>query len=177
MGASQTKYCETNRCAEVKMLRDKTKILQQKLDEMMRLRETESQVHDQELMVHALKESEWKQERRWLQRELKKQKTRKREMMERDEAVKKWKRLYLAIKTELDQLIAHQGGCGCCREDELKRDQVKAKDETIQLLHAHIASLQQQCLRRERELDILRQSLRIITHSNNKPGKSIIYIQ
>ncbi|MFS8005878.1 hypothetical protein Hanom_Chr13g01242561 [Helianthus anomalus] len=185
MGGSQTKYCESSRCGEVKMLREKTKILQQKLDEVMCLRETESQVHDQEMMVHALKESEWKQERKWLQREVKRlveEKTRKREMMaiekkQQLEAVERWKRLYLAIKTELDNLVSHQGA-GCWAEegeDELRRE-VRAKDETIQLLQAHIASIEQQQSRREREVDILRQSLRIITH-NRRKKKPIIYLQ
>ncbi|KAJ0903440.1 hypothetical protein HanPSC8_Chr07g0269871 [Helianthus annuus] len=182
MGGSQTKYCESSsRCGEVKMLREKTKILQQKLDEVMCLRETESQVHDQEMMVHALKESEWKQERKWLQREVKRlkklveEKTRKREMMaiekkQQLEAVERWKRLYLAIKTELDNLVSHQGAG--CWTDELRRE-VRAKDETIQLLQAHIASIEQQQSRREREVDILRQSLRII----NRKKKPIIYLQ
>lgn len=116
MGGSQTK-CHGTDYRELKMLREKTKILQQKLDEMMCLREIESQAHDQEIMVNALKESEWKQERKWLQREVKRLKivqenTMKKEMMANKEAVEKWKRLYLAIKIELDNLInktANQG--------------------------------------------------------------------
>nr|GEV28392.1 hypothetical protein [Tanacetum cinerariifolium] len=112
-------------------------------------------------MVHALKESEWKRERKWLQKEVKRQKkvseereqrNRRKEIMvlektsekvvlreleqmredraQRDEAVEKWKRLYLAIKIELDNLInkTHQGEIGCRREegeyliDELRRE-------------------------------------------------------
>ncbi|KAI3756030.1 hypothetical protein L1987_55842 [Smallanthus sonchifolius] len=176
---SQTK-CESTSCRrDLKMFREKTKILQQKLDEMMCLRETESHVHDQEIMVHALKESEWRQERKWLQREVKRlkknlvqQKTRKSEMETKEEAVEKWKRLYLEIKIELDNLInktTHQGGRW--REDELRRE-MRAKDETIQLLQDHIASIEQQWSRREREVDILRQSLRIITHNNKKNKKA-----
>ena len=56
MGGSQTKGHANGR--EVRILREKTKLLQQKLDEMMCLRETENEVHDQEVMVHAIKESE-----------------------------------------------------------------------------------------------------------------------
>ncbi|GKA65768.1 hypothetical protein Tco_0765475 [Tanacetum coccineum] len=200
MGGSQTKGHANGR--EVRILREKTKLLQQKLDEMMCLRETENEVHDQEVMVHALKESEWKRERKWLQKEVKRQKkvseereqrNRRKEMMvlektsekvvlheleqmredraQRDEAVEKWKRLYLAIKIELDNLInkTHQGEIGCWREegeyliDELRRE-VRAKEETIELLQAHIASIEQQESKRQREVDILRQSLRIMSH-------------
>ncbi|KAL8245624.1 hypothetical protein R6Q59_011882 [Mikania micrantha] len=161
MGGSQTKCCEIN-CRKVNMLREKTRILQQKLDEMICLRETESQVHGQEIMVHALTESEWKQQRKLLQRELK--------MLNKVQA--EWKRMYLAVKIELDNIIntastTHQGGCW--REDELRRE-ARAKDETIQLLQAHIASIRLQQSRREREDDILRQSLRIITHNKKKPN-------
>lgn len=145
MGSSQTKVQGQGLAngREVRILREKTKLLQQKLDEMMCLRETESEMHDQEIMVHALKESEWKRERKWLQKEVKtlkkvveekEERNRRREMMrtenkktqkmvlheleqmkedraQRDEAVEKWKRLYLAIKIELDSLIqkTHQG--------------------------------------------------------------------
>ncbi|KVH91042.1 centrosome-associated protein CEP250-like [Cynara cardunculus var. scolymus] len=193
MGGSQTKS-HANGC-EVRILREKTKLLQQKLDEMMYLRETESQVYEQEIMVHALKESEWKRDRKWLQREVKKlrkaleERNRGRQMMamgkktdlafdqmreeraQRDEAVEKWKRLYLAIKIELDNLInkAHQGETESWREEEeyltyeLRRE-LKAKEETIELLQAHIASIEQEESRREREVDILRQSLRIMSH-------------
>jgi len=109
MGGSQTK-CHATNYRELKMLKEKTNILQQKLEEMMCLREIESQAHDQEIMVNALKESEWKQERKWLQREVKRLKivqenTIKKEMMVNKEAVEKWKRLYLSIKIELDNLI------------------------------------------------------------------------
>nr|XP_043613680.1 golgin subfamily A member 6-like protein 22 [Erigeron canadensis] len=199
MGGSQTK-CHANG-HEVRILKEKTKLLQQKLNEMMCLRETESEVHDQEVMVHALKESEWKRERKWLQKEVRRlrkvledrEQRNRREAMtiekksekvalheleqmredraQRDEAVEKWKRLYLAIKIELDNLINRtpQGETGSWREDgeylidELRRE-VKAKEETIELLQAHIASIEQEQSRREREVDILRQSLRIMSH-------------
>ncbi|KAJ9555623.1 hypothetical protein OSB04_010237 [Centaurea solstitialis] len=195
MGGSQTKsrHHATNGC-ELRILREKTKLLQEKLDEMMYLRETESQVYEQELMVHALKESKWKQDRKWLQREVKKLKKAleerssrdevgkqidfafeqmREERAQRDEAVEKWKRLYLAIKIELDNLInnTHQAGetTASWREEEeylayeLRRE-LKAKEETIELLQAHIASIEQEESRRGRELDILRQSLRIMSH-------------
>ncbi|KAL7597297.1 hypothetical protein Lser_V15G29647 [Lactuca serriola] len=209
MGGVQTKggHHANNGC-EVRILREKTKLLQQKLEEVISLRGTENEVYEQEMMVHALKESEWKQERKWLQREVKRlkkvmeekeEKHRRREtsMMEkksekmalqelqtdmvleqmkeererRDEAVEKWKRLYLAIKIELDNLIntTHQGKTTSWREDddyvihELQKE-LRAKEETIELLQAHIASIEQEESRRERELDILRQSLRIMNH-------------
>nr|GFD51620.1 hypothetical protein [Tanacetum cinerariifolium] len=61
------------------------------------------------------------------------------------------------------------GEIGCRREegeyliDELRRE-VRAKEETIELLQAHIASIEQQESRRQHEVDILRQSLRIMSH-------------
>lgn len=102
-------------------------------------------MYEQELMVFALKEAEWKRERKRLRDKVKKLEVKKgkiegfikheemvgdkngndwkmlensyvmecikEERLRRDEAVDKWKRLYLAIKTELDHLIkmTHQG--------------------------------------------------------------------
>ncbi|GAB2266726.1 hypothetical protein Dimus_001718 [Dionaea muscipula] len=94
----------------------------------------------------------------------------KEERARRDEAVEKWKMLYLDIKNELDHLIdsTHQGGPICWREEEedlmqeLNRE-LKAKNEQIHALKAQIAAMEQEEYKRKREFDILRQSLRIIT--------------
>ncbi|KAL4591022.1 hypothetical protein LXL04_003970 [Taraxacum kok-saghyz] len=208
MGGVHTKGGHHGNGCEVRILREKTKLLQQKLEEVMSLRGTENEVYEQEMMVHALKESEWKQERKWLQREVKRlkkvmeekeQRNRRRDTVliekksekmafqelqtdlvleqmreereRRDEAVEKWKRLYLAIKIELDNLIntTHEGKPISWREEEeyvmneLQKE-LRAKEETIELLQAHIASIEQQESKKERELDILRQSLRIMNH-------------
>ncbi|XP_057958865.1 uncharacterized protein LOC131151614 [Malania oleifera] len=92
------------------------------------------------------------------------------EKARRDEAVEKWKRLYLAIKTELDDLIqrTHQGDILYWRAeeedlmDELQRE-LKAKEETIKFLQAQLASSKLEESKKDREVDILRQSLRIMS--------------
>ncbi|OVA02257.1 hypothetical protein BVC80_9099g52 [Macleaya cordata] len=91
------------------------------------------------------------------------------EQLRREEAVEKWKRLYLAIKTELDDLIQRT-----CRgvyyrvEDETMEElqrEVKAKEETIEFLKARVAAMEEEGKRTKTEIDILKQSLRIISHS------------
>ncbi|XP_052189158.1 uncharacterized protein LOC127799287 [Diospyros lotus] len=95
------------------------------------------------------------------------------ERARRDEAVEKWKRLYLAIKIELDDLIqrTHQGERWRWKaeEEEPLRQELKAKEETIALLQARLASVEKEGARRDREVDILRQSLRIVTHKKKQP--------
>ncbi|GMN32512.1 hypothetical protein TIFTF001_048182 [Ficus carica] len=87
----------------------------------------------------------------------------------RDETVEKWKQLYLAIKMELDDLIqrTHEGGLYWRAEEEdmaeeLKRE-VQVKEETIKELKSRLASMEQELRNKDREVDILRQSLRIMT--------------
>ncbi|XWS35064.1 hypothetical protein CRYUN_Cryun21dG0094100 [Craigia yunnanensis] len=93
----------------------------------------------------------------------------KEERARRDEAVEKWKQLYLAIKTELDDLIqrTHAGDALNWKAEEedmieeLKKE-VKSKEETIEALKTQLASMDKEGYEREREMDILRQSLRIL---------------
>ncbi|XP_042517122.1 uncharacterized protein LOC122091318 [Macadamia integrifolia] len=86
----------------------------------------------------------------------------------RDEAVEKWKKLYIAIKTELDTLIqrAHQGERLYWGEENtieaLKRE-LKGKEETVQDLKAKVTTMEKEGVKKEREVDILRQSLRIMS--------------
>ncbi|XP_031501887.1 uncharacterized protein LOC116265436 [Nymphaea colorata] len=107
-----------------------------------------------------MKESEWSH---ILAEQMKEQK-------QREEAVEKWKRLYLAIKNELDQLIQatallsnpyQQGEENFCIE--WLRGELKAKEEANAELKAKVAEVEKESARREREMDILRQSLRIMT--------------
>ncbi|XP_068667030.1 uncharacterized protein [Aristolochia californica] len=92
----------------------------------------------------------------------------------REETVEKWKRLYLAIKTELDDLILktrHGERLWRGREKDLingLRRQLKAKEEMAEDLRDRIGDMVNEAARRDREVDILRQSLRII--SNSKQG-------
>lgn len=51
--------------------------------------------------------------------------------------------------------------------NELYRE-LEAKEETIEVLRQQLASRQQEKTRIEREADILKQSLRIITHRKGK---------
>ena len=52
--------------------------------------------------------------------------------------------------------------------EKLQRE-LNAKQETIEILKARLASMEEEEAKREREVDILRQSLRII--SNKKKAK------
>ncbi|KAL5542468.1 hypothetical protein UlMin_010178 [Ulmus minor] len=91
------------------------------------------------------------------------------ERARRDETIEKWKQLYLAIKVELDDLIkrTHEDGLYWRAEEEDMAEELKkelqAKDETIRELKSKLASMDQERYKRDREVDILRQSLRIMT--------------
>ncbi|XAR48899.1 hypothetical protein NMG60_11031881 [Bertholletia excelsa] len=97
------------------------------------------------------------------------------ETARRDEAVSKWKQLYLAIKIELDDLIqrTRQGEKLFWRGEEeamvedLKRE-VKAKEEIIEILQGRIASMEHEEYKRKREMDLMKQSLRIMTHKKKQ---------
>ncbi|KAI3949651.1 hypothetical protein MKW92_026947 [Papaver armeniacum] len=93
------------------------------------------------------------------------------EQLRREEAIEKWKRLYLAIKTELDDLIERtcRGGRGYWRvEDETTEElqrEVRAKEETIAVLKARLAVSEEEGRKMKTEVDILRQSSRIMSHA------------
>ncbi|XP_051129802.1 uncharacterized protein LOC127250516 [Andrographis paniculata] len=111
--------------AIVERLKTEVRLLQHEIDEIMCIREAESQLYKRELMAFALKQAEWKRHRKRLKEEVRKLRkavqdreklgttsTRKKcclkedeEMARRDETVEKWKQLYFAIKIELDDLI------------------------------------------------------------------------
>ncbi|KAK8957853.1 hypothetical protein KSP39_PZI000579 [Platanthera zijinensis] len=103
-----------------------------------------------------------------------------REERERKEAaMEKWKQLYLAIKTELDELIlrTNQGEMFCwgsseqgAKVERLKTE-VKAKEEAVEALSAKLLLMEREAARREGEIDILRQSLRILTSANRNPAR------
>lgn len=119
MGSSQTK--EKSRASEkvVEGLKEKVRVLQAETNEIMRVRDTENQVYETELMVFAFKQAEWKRQRKELKDELKKLRRlnnadifhKEEHQPTRDETVEKWKQLYFTIKLELDHLIhtTHQG--------------------------------------------------------------------
>ncbi|KAE8698078.1 NADP-dependent alkenal double bond reductase P1-like [Hibiscus syriacus] len=97
----------------------------------------------------------------------------KEERARRDEVVEKWKQLYLAIKTELDDLIQRTHGDVIYWKveeeetiEEMKKE-LKIKEETIEALRARIASMEKEGFKRKREMDILKQSLRILGSKMN----------
>ncbi|KAI3430113.1 uncharacterized protein J3R85_008256 [Psidium guajava] len=189
---------------------ERVRLLQEEINGIVQEREKEAKSYKTEVMVFALKEGEWRRERKRLREEVrrlrkaveeKEERIRGRmeggagggemvvvgeewwllaeqmreERARRDEAVEKWKQLYLAIKIELDDLIqtTHCGeGLLCWKPEggqmveELKRE-LRAREETIEALKSQLASLEQDKRKSERETDILRQSLRIMS---NKSG-------
>ena len=52
--------------------------------------------------------------------------------------------------------------------EELQQE-LKTKEEAIEILKARLASMEQEQSKREREVDIVRQSLKIISHNKQKP--------
>ncbi|CAH9122278.1 unnamed protein product [Cuscuta epithymum] len=182
----------------VEGMKYKVRILQHEVEEMVCLREKESRMYEQEMALFAVKEAEWARERKKLKEEVKKmrkvlEESKKRDaeilgenggenylvhhiredQARRDEAVEKWKQLYFSIKVELDHLIlrTNQGERAWRRtyEEDVEKE-LRAKEESIELLESRIALLEQQVLKREREVDILRQSLKIMFH--NKLGRA-----
>ncbi|XP_058201641.1 uncharacterized protein LOC131316338 isoform X2 [Rhododendron vialii] len=197
----------------IKAMREKLRHLEKEVSEIMWMRENESGAHERERVVHALKEGEWRRERKRLKEEVRKLRKRleeredemvmrekkgclvleeqmREERERRDEAVEKWKRLYLAIKFELDDLIqrTHQEGLYWRAEEEdivleELQQELRAKEETIENLHTKLASMEQEKSKSEREIDILRQSLKIMSHkkkpstSPQEPLKKLAYVK
>ncbi|CAL0333540.1 unnamed protein product [Lupinus luteus] len=99
----------------------------------------------------------------------------KEERARRDEAVEKWKQLYLAIKTELDELIQRTiDGDGLylkAEENDIQMENLKweiqDKEETVKSLKSQLTSMEQEKNKMEREFDLLRQSLRIMNGKKN----------
>ena len=143
MGVFASKNKGNNLCGkDVRGLMERTRFLQNEMNEMIYEREKETKTSEQDMMVFTFKEAEWKQEKKKLIEEVKRlrkivdekedkirgmrEKSEKEwellgtnflveqmreERARRDEAVEKWKQLYLAIKMELDDLIqrTHRG--------------------------------------------------------------------
>ncbi|XP_013636276.1 PREDICTED: trichohyalin [Brassica oleracea var. oleracea] len=165
-----------------------------------RRRRTRRELDEKERVISALKmaETEWRKDRKNLREEVKKLRQKMQEKEEakakqrewewvveqmrleravREEAVERWKQLYFAIKTELDDLIhttygetlrqkPHEGEVKNTVQ-ELKKE-VKVREETIETLKGRIALMEKQRLGKEREIDLLRQSLRILGSSSGK---------
>lgn len=181
---------------EYKKLVHKMRLLQQEIALVMSLREEENKAYERGVLAFTFKEAEWRKERKTLREEIKRLQRKedcckvvdkeienekdgyigdccvekmRQERARRDEAVEKWKMLYLAIKAELDDLIqrtAFQGGLYWREEEEEFMEEIQkeinAKDETIVELQAQVVSMEEEEYKRKREVDILRQSLRIL---------------
>lgn len=92
-----------------------------------------------------------------------------------EEVAGKWKQLYVAIKTELDELIqrtplGERFYFGSERDiiEQLQKE-LKAKEDTMETLKLRIEAMEQEASKRDREIDILKQSLRIL--SNKKKSR------
>ncbi|XP_019258010.1 PREDICTED: uncharacterized protein LOC109236265 isoform X2 [Nicotiana attenuata] len=186
MGSLQTKDKSNPNAKIIEGLKYKVRLLQTEVSEIMGIREYEPQPYQQEMIIFALKEAEWKQEKKKLKEEVNKLKKKLEEKEEekfkgvenheeqvrRDETIEKWKQLYFAIKIELDELIqrTNQGERLYCRTEEVElleelHGELKAKEEAIAYLKERIASMEKQEVKREREVDILRQSLKIMSYN------------
>lgn len=185
----------------VENLKNKIRLLQGEVSDILRTRDAEIRAYEREMMVFGFKEAEWKKERKKLKEEVKKLKKKFEDIREqrflameklrqcsgqsvsvkqireeqawRNDAVEKWKQLYFAIKIELDDLIlrTNQGAGLCWKAEEeeaiLKelQKELAAKEEAIKVLEGQLGSMKEQETKRERELDILRQSLRIMCYN------------
>ncbi|XP_073012431.1 uncharacterized protein [Typha latifolia] len=100
------------------------------------------------------------------------------EQARREAAVEKWKQLYLAIKAELDDLIQriHQGERLCWGVEqgvlvEGLEKKLKAKEDSMESLRQQIEAMEKEGIRRDREIDILRQSHRILSNTRRNQSK------
>ncbi|KAH7573136.1 hypothetical protein ACOSP7_006585 [Xanthoceras sorbifolium] len=169
---------------ERKKLREEVKRLRKNLEEKMRVMEEEDESHVHHGLLlhhhHQKKKKSSCHQKEWellgtsfLVDQMREERAR------RDEAVEKWKHLYLAIKTELDNLIqtTHNGDGVYWRsaeEEEMIKElrmEVKDKEQSIEALKAQLASTEQEVYRRERDIDIVRQSLKIMSCNKKKPSR------
>lgn len=167
--------CYTKNYESPMQLKTRIRVLEGDIKEMSNVREREARAFEERKKAFESKEEEWKRDR--LKRQVAEQhwmgngylvEHMKEEQAKREVTVEKWKQLYLTIKTELDDLIhrTRQGGRVYFGAEEgmiegLRRE-LKAKEETVEALRLHLATMEKEGAKREREIDILRQSLRIL---------------
>ncbi|CAL9104564.1 unnamed protein product [Musa textilis] len=183
-------------------LRGRVVVLEEEIREMKRARERDAWAYEQRLADLASKEEEWKQEIRKKQEEAMLRKMSKgdrrrpcleiceddkeqhflvecmeEEQARREEAVAKWKQLYLTIKTELDDLIqrtreGERFGWGAEESmmEQLQKD-LRDREESMETLRSHIAVMAKEASKKDREIDILRQSLRILSCRQKGVGR------
>ncbi|BAT96130.1 uncharacterized protein PF3D7_1120000-like [Vigna umbellata] len=206
MGGRVSKSGRSSSEKYVMNLKEKVRVLQEEIKEMMYEREKDSRSYERDIMVFTFKEADWKQEGKRLREEVKQlrslveekdEKIReievglmeknsqkewelmgtkllveqmKEERARRDEAVEKWKQLYLEIKNELDELIQRTyDGDGLywkAEENDIEmenlRKELQEKEETVKVLKFQLLAMEKEKNKKEREFDLLRQSLRIM---------------
>ncbi|KAH7691622.1 Serine-tRNA synthetase type1 N-terminal protein [Dioscorea alata] len=147
---------------EGRELREKINELEDEVKEVKKRREKEALKYEHDLWLFGCKEEEWKQEMTKMKMTL-------------EVALEKWKKLYHEIKLELDHLILHtllqgekcsQGDSECLVIEELQKE-LKAKEETVQALTSRLAAMENENIKKERDIDILRQSLKILGVGKN----------
>ncbi|CAL5186032.1 unnamed protein product [Lathyrus oleraceus] len=151
---------------EMKRMREEVK----RLRELVKEKEEKIREMEEEGMVEKNCEKEWElMGTKLLIQEMKEERGR------RDEAVEKWKQLYLAIKNELDDLIQRtydgDGVYWKTEENEIQmenlRNELQEKEESMKALKAKLVSVEKERYKQEREFDLLRQSLRIMNGKKN----------
>ncbi|PKA58755.1 hypothetical protein AXF42_Ash000848 [Apostasia shenzhenica] len=189
MGAAVSNCCAKH-FLEPAELRLRLRIIEEELKEMRREKEEEEKIFASEwrkqqeevARLRRMEAAAEEQRVRSLERELaaaaaaRKEKEMKEEHL-RGAAIEKWKQLYLAIKKELDELLQRTGGEKFLWASEhglavesLQRE-LRAKEEAVEGLEAKLAASEKEAARREREVDILRQSLRILSSRQKNRGK------
>ncbi|KAL9680872.1 hypothetical protein QQ045_012652 [Rhodiola kirilowii] len=88
----------------------------------------------------------------------------------KDDIAERWKKLYNVIKAELDDLIqrTHNSGSQLYGRVDMVQDlkrELSEKESIIEALKATVAAMEKEESKKAREVDILRQSLRIIVNS------------
>ncbi|XP_074576329.1 uncharacterized protein LOC141832860 [Curcuma longa] len=189
----------TSKCfvSSDKELRATILLLEEEIEKSKSIRQQEAWDYGRRTAEFAAKEEEWVREKRRLaeeeeavqrRRRLKKCQSEggddeewwclvesmKEEQKRRDGAVERWKKLYLTIKTELDDLIQRTGegerfssGSEERMVEQLQKELRESEGE-IESLRSRISVMLKDAIRKDTEIDILRQSLRILCVRNSK---------
>ncbi|KAL8162857.1 hypothetical protein V2J09_014346 [Rumex salicifolius] len=160
-----------NEKGEYKMIMQKMKILQQEISMVMSEREDENNAYQREVLAFTFKEAEWQKERKKLREEVKR-------LQRKDslcQVVDKARRNERDDQDDLRQCCVEKMRQERARRDEAEEEfmeeihkEINAKDETIEALRARVASMEEEEYKRKREVDILRQSLRIMCNKKKK---------
>ncbi|KAG6536380.1 uncharacterized protein LOC122025147 isoform X2 [Zingiber officinale] len=192
----------TSKCfvSSNKELRATILLLEEEIEKSKSVRQQEAWDYGRRTAEFAAKEEEWVRERRSLAEEALEQEAAQRtrrlkkceseggddeewwclvesmkeEQRQREGAVERWKKLYLTIKTELDDLIQRtsegerfSSGSEERMVEQLQKE-LRESEKEIESLRSRVAVMQKDAIRKDTEIDILRQSLRILSVRNSK---------